>query len=104
MLGNRLALSLYPSSSVLYLSGFSAGAAALEGYNLAYYRNRKDARRRLYMSFIRLSLNTLCFLIDHYGPEAELKFKNYSFLSQIGGLLFGLTYGELYGRLKSEED
>lgn len=99
MIGCRLALSLYLNGPKMYLAGFSAGTAALEGFNIAYCSNRKDARRKMWLSFIRLSLNTLCFLIDRTGADDELYFKNFSFLSQIGGLLFGLVYGELYGQI-----
>ena len=98
MIGCRLALSLYLSGPKMYIAGFSAGAAALEGYNISYERNRKDARRKIMLSFVRLSLNTLCFLIDKTGAEEAFYFKNFSFLSQIGGLLFGLVYGEMYGQ------
>ena len=97
MIGTRLAMSLSFGAAGMYLSGFSTGLAALEGYNIAYERNRKDAKRKIFYSFVRLSLNTLCFLIDQPSFEGELKFKNYSFIAQIGGLLFGLAYGELYG-------
>lgn len=99
MIGSRLALSLYLSGSKMYLAGFSAGTAALEGFNISYYSNRKEARRMIWLSFIRLSLNTLCFLVDQTGTDDDLYFKNFAFLSQIGGLLFGLVYGGLYSKL-----
>lgn len=98
MIGCRLALSLYLSGPKMYLAGFSAGAAALEGYNISYERTRKDARRKIMLSLVRLSLNTLCFLIDKTGGEEAFYFKNFSFLSQFGGLLFGIVYGELYSQ------
>lgn len=104
MIGCRLALSLYLSGPKMYLAGFSAGTAALEGFNISYCANRKDARRKIWLSFIRLSLNTLCFLIDRTGSDEELYFKNFSFLAQVGGLLFGLVYGELYAQMPKRDN
>lgn len=101
MIGCRLALSLYLSGPKMYLAGFSAGAAALEGYNISYERTRKDARRKIMLSFVRLSLNTLCFMIDKTGSDDTVYFKNFSFLSQLGGLMFGIVYGELYSQARA---
>lgn len=98
MIGCRLALSLYLSGPRMYLAGFAAGTASLEGFHLSYSNNRKDARRKMWLSFVRLTLNTLCFLIDRTGTDNELYFKNFAFLAQLGGFTFGVVYGELYGQ------
>jgi membrane associated rhomboid family serine protease len=103
IMGSRLALSMYFNNSTVYLSGFSAGLAALEGYNISYQRHGKEARRKIFYSLIRLTLNTLCFLVDQGGDEADMKFKNFAFMAQFGGLLFGLAYGELYGRSRVDD-
>ena len=97
-----MALTLYPSRDRLYLSGFSAGLAALEGYNISYafHRDRKAARRKIFMSIVRLAINTLCFVMDEgEAGNKELMIKNFSLLSQLGGLFVGLAYGDLYGRM-----
>jgi len=97
-----LALTLYPSRDRLYLSGFSAGLAALEGYNISYafHRDRKAARRKIFYSIIRLTINTLCFVMDEGASDSkELVIKNFSLISQLGGLFVGLAYGDLYGRI-----
>lgn len=104
MIGARLGLSLYPSRDKMYLAGFSTGLAALEGYNMSYYRTRKDARRKIFYSIIRLTLNTLCFMIDQDTENKQLMFKNFAWVSQLGGLLFGLAYGELYGKIESNDE
>src|SRR3990167_5018752 len=79
MIGSRLALNLYWSRNQIYLSGFATGIAALEGYNISCERHSKeDRKKKIFYSLVRLTLNTMCFLVDtEDGPKDEnaMKFK-----------------------------
>ena len=107
MIGSRLALNLYWSRNQIYLSGFATGIAALEGYNISCERHSKeDRQKKIFYSLVRLTLNTMCFLVDtEDGPKDEnaMKFKNFAFASQLGAFMFGLAYGELYGQSANEK-
>lgn len=102
-LGCRLALTLYPNGNNISISGLAPGLAALEGYSIAHYRRRGNNRRMMLYSAIRVVLGTLCFIGDLEGSTSsgDMVFKNFAFLAQVGGLLAGLAYGELYGTVSS---
>ena len=107
MIGSRLALNMYWSRNQIYISGFATGIAALEGYNISCERHSKaDRKKKIFYSLVRLTLNTMCFLVDTEDgspDEHTMKFKNVACASQFGAFLFGLAYGELYGQSVQED-
>ena len=98
LVGNRVALGLFQSPEKYHLSGFSAGVAALEGYNMAVCKPHPGEIYTWALStVVRLSLNSLCFMLDGSQRE-EMIIKNFAFYAQVGGLMFGWTLGELSNR------